>query len=167
MTVQTEEFVLFYRGPGSNWFPAAFEHYGLQFANSEQAFVWHKAQIFRDHDKAQEILTMGADPKLAKKLGRQVRNYDEEMWAQLRYHVMLAVNLDKFAQNPDLCDSFLFAFPGKQFVEASPYDTIWGIGLTDSDPRATDAPSWKGQNLLGKVLDDVRQLLLTRENARR
>ena len=166
MTIQTEKYVLFYHGPGSNWFPAPFEHYGCQFANSEQAFVWHKAQLFRDRDKVHDILTMGADPKVAKRLGRQVRSYDEDIWSAIRYHAMLAVNIDKFSQNPDLCDTFLFAFPGKAFVEASPYDTVWGIGLAATDPRAVESASWRGQNLLGKVLDQVRQLLRTQENAR-
>ena len=39
-------------------------------------------------------------------------------------------------------------------AEASPYDKIWGIGLR-SNPGLTKK-DWKGQNLLGQILMDVR-----------
>ena len=44
-------------------------------------------------------------------------------------------------------------------VEASPYDKIWGIGMRESDTRATDPSQWQGWNLLGFALMDVRESL--------
>jgi nicotinate (nicotinamide) nucleotide adenylyltransferase len=44
-------------------------------------------------------------------------------------------------------------------VGASPDDPVWGIGLAASDPRAQSFDSWKGENLLGKVLMRVRDRL--------
>jgi predicted NAD-dependent protein-ADP-ribosyltransferase YbiA (DUF1768 family) len=44
-------------------------------------------------------------------------------------------------------------------VEASPSDRIWGIGLTADDPRAANPASWRGLNLLGFALGDVRTTL--------
>jgi hypothetical protein len=45
------------------------------------------------------------------------------------------------------------------FVEASPYDCIWGIGMGKSEEGINDPDNWKGLNLLGKVLDEVKYLL--------
>ena len=44
-------------------------------------------------------------------------------------------------------------------VEASPVDTIWGIGLAQDNPAAEDPDTWKGLNLLGFALMEVREQL--------
>ena len=44
-------------------------------------------------------------------------------------------------------------------VEASPYDKIWGIGLAESNPKCKDPAQWKGLNLLGFALMEVRARL--------
>jgi predicted NAD-dependent protein-ADP-ribosyltransferase YbiA (DUF1768 family) len=54
-------------------------------------------------------------------------------------------------------------FKGKGFVEASPVDGIWGIKLAENNPDADDETKWKGQNLLGKALDETRKWLLEHE----
>jgi len=43
-----------------------------------------------------------------------------------------------------------------------PYDTIWGVGLGEHHPDITDKSKWRGQNLLGKALMKVRDMLSTR-----
>ena len=45
-------------------------------------------------------------------------------------------------------------------VEASPYDTIWGIGLDAEDPQAIDRNQWRGMNLLGRILTNVREQII-------
>ena len=39
-------------------------------------------------------------------------------------------------------------------------DRIWGVGLSAEDPRIQDPATWRGQNLLGKVLTRLREDLL-------
>ena len=71
---------------------------------------------------------------------------------------------EKFTQNSELGVKLLAPkLKGKHFVEASPYDRIWGIGLHEEDVDANDELKWKGQNLLGKTLDRVRQKLIQNE----
>ena len=52
---------------------------------------------------------------------------------------------------------------GTTLVEASPYDKIWGIGLKSTSPLAQNRSTWKGTNLLGKILTEVRDELSTEE----
>lgn len=46
------------------------------------------------------------------------------------------------------------------FVEASPVDVIWGVGLHYEDDRVLDEKQWKGQNLLGKAINKVIKILI-------
>ena len=71
---------------------------------------------------------------------------------------MIAVNMAKFSQNSRL-KAILLSTEDKIIVEASPYDTIWGIGLYWEDDRVLDINKWRGQNLLGKALMEVREKL--------
>ena len=44
-------------------------------------------------------------------------------------------------------------------MEASPVDRIWGIGLAAEDARASQPEQWRGLNLLGYALMEVRDRL--------
>lgn len=52
--------------------------------------------------------------------------------------------------------SALVATEGTTLVEASPYDKIWGAGLSQKDRRIQDRGKWKGLNLLGEILTALR-----------
>ena len=45
-------------------------------------------------------------------------------------------------------------------VEASPLDTIWGIGLGQDNPKAQHPQTWRGENLLGFALMMTREQLV-------
>ncbi|MCB1812078.1 MAG: NADAR family protein, partial [Candidatus Competibacteraceae bacterium] len=65
----------------------------------------------------------------------------------------------KFSQHEALGE-FLRNTNQRILVEASPKDRIWGIGLAANDPRAENPNLWKGLNLLGFALMEVRGRLL-------
>ena len=68
----------------------------------------------------------------------------------------------KFSQNPELWE-VLKATGNRILVEASPRDRIWGIGMGKSNPEAENPFQWKGTNLLGFALTEVRDLLREQE----
>jgi len=159
----TDKHVYFWGEFLSNWYPARFtearEGKTLEFFNSEQYFMYEKAKTFGDEEIAMRILFEGKNPKQAKTLGRKVKGYNDEVWNKMRYKVMLRANLLKYLQNKDIEKLLLNEeFEGKNFVEASPIDHIWGIGC-DEATALDDESNWNGQNLLGKVLDEVRDIL--------
>jgi ribA/ribD-fused uncharacterized protein len=68
--------------------------------------------------------------------------------------------LEKFRQNEDL-KNFLLSpeFEDKDFVEGSPFDGVWGVKLDYRNPDIDNPENWNGENLLGKVLNEVREKL--------
>ena len=85
---------------------------------------------------------------LIKKLGREVANYDDEVWKEKRVPVVSVGNREKYNQNPDL-KAILMATGDSIMVEASPWDKIWGIGLDEATAKKTPPEKWPGLNLLG------------------
>lgn len=147
--------VIFWGGFLSNWYPCKITYEGHQFNSSEQLFMWMKARYFKDDEIANEILQCSS-PKEAKKLGRKVRGFDQDSWDKVKLKCMRDAIYNKFEQNPKLKSKFLeLGGVTINFVEGSPYDTVWGIGIDWRDVRAEKEPFWKGQNLLGKVLDNL------------
>ena len=152
--------VAFWGSEFSNFYKCNFTYLGIKFSSSEQAFMYEKALYFKDKEIAEQILK-AKTPKEAKKLGRQVHNFNSDEWSDVCEDIMYNVVLAKFCQNEylarlitrrDLLD--------KTFVEGSPTDCIWGCGIQWNDPKIDDESNWKGQNLLGKVLGRVRDYLL-------
>lgn len=64
----------------------------------------------------------------------------------------------KFSQNKEI-KQFLLATNERVLVEASPVDKIWGIGLAEDAENIENPLTWKGLNLLGFALMDVRSQL--------
>jgi ribA/ribD-fused uncharacterized protein len=116
-----------------------------------------KTLLFGDAETAARIQA-APHPGAAKKLGRQVRGFDERSWVQRRFDLVITGNLAKFGQHPQLRD-FLLGTGNRILVEASPLDRIWGIGLAVDDERATSPQQWPGLNLLGFALMEVRHQL--------
>lgn len=142
----------------SNWHRCRFTIEGISFNCSEQAMMYYKAKMFRDYSTAEKILR-SKNPRDQKQLGREVKNFDETYWIENREEVMYRILYEKFTQNKEFKKDLL-KYKNYQFVEASPYDKIWGIGLGQDNDLILDESSWKGQNLLGKTLTRLKNDLL-------
>lgn len=146
-------------GPGclSQWWPAPFSMAGVTYPSAEHAMMAAKARLFDDRAALAAVLA-SPDPARAKAAGRAVAGFDADRWSAAAYDVVVAANLAKFAAHPDLA-AYLEATADAVLVEASPYDRIWGIGLAAAHPDARRPARWRGANLLGFALMEVRQHL--------
>lgn len=152
-----DDFVFFWGGSFSNFSEVSegVEYKGKIFPTSEHAFMYGKALQFKDLDIAKQLET-AKTPKDAKRLGRKVKGYDDEVWSDVRYEIMKEVCLSKYTRSP-YHKRQLLNTGTKELVEASPYDKVWGIGMSKDDNGVEDRRNWKGENLLGKVLMEVRE----------
>ncbi len=141
----------------SQWFEAAFTVDGTPYATAEHFMMAEKARMFADEEARARILS-ASTPAQAKKLGRGVRGFDEQTWNDARFEIVVKGNLAKFSQNPPLA-AFLSQTGDRVLVEASPVDSIWGIGLAATDAEALTPHRWRGLNLLGFALMEVRAVL--------
>lgn len=110
-----------------------------------------KAIAFNDSETAHKILCEYL-PANQKKLGREIKNFNEKKWDEIKYNLVKRGLKEKFNQNPQLKRNLL-KFRGYQFVEASPKDRIWGIGFGEND-AIKNIENW-GENLLGKILTEL------------
>ncbi len=154
---ETDTHLYFLRGVLSNFEKCYIKYKGHLFATTEQAFMWEKAVFFNDHESASKILRE-ENPAKAKKLGREVKNFDDSKWSKVCYEIMYLINYEKYFQNTRL-KNILLNTGDKMIIEANPKDTRWGIGLSAEDDRVLDESQWQGENLLGKVLMQVRDEL--------
>lgn len=121
-----------------------------------------KALLFNDKEIYEEIMNED-NPAIHQKLGRKVKNFDLTLWNEKCEDIVYQGNYYKFTQNKELFD-ILMKTENTIFVEASPYDLIWGVGLGEKDPLILDEKNWRGENLLGKTLTKLRDDLLNKEN---
>lgn len=141
-------------GVFSQWFDCDFVIEGICYTNAEQYMMAKKALLAGDLESYTRIMEE-KNPAKCKKLGKLVKNLDVQAWDACKEEVVYHANLAKFSQNEKAL-RYLLSTGDKILAEASPYDTIWGIGLDATHPDATCPEKWKGQNLLGKVLIRVR-----------
>jgi ribA/ribD-fused uncharacterized protein len=153
----TNQFVLFWGGWPSQWHPANFAVDGIPYNCCEQFMMAEKARVFGDSDALARIMAAN-NPRDQKALGRKVCGFDAQTWDSVCRGVVYTGNLARFSQDQALAE-LLLATGGKTIVEASPTDRIWGIGLSQDDPRAADPAQWRGKNWLGIALMQVRDSL--------
>lgn len=141
----------------SQWYEASFELEGKTYLTAEHFMMAEKARLFGDRESEIKVLN-ASNPGEAKKIGRSVKGFNEATWLENRFPIVVAANLAKFGQNEELKE-FILGTNERVLVEASPLDKIWGIGLAADDQRAENPNLWKGENLLGFALMEVRSKL--------
>ncbi len=142
----------------SQWWQCHFQIEGVEYSCAEQFMMAEKARMFGDEEMLLKIME-AVYPKEMKAYGRAVQGFDKDAWEKACYDIVKRGNLAKFSQNQELLD-FLLGTGKRILVEASPRDRIWGIGMGRSNPDVENPLKWRGTNLLGFALTEVRDRLL-------
>jgi ribA/ribD-fused uncharacterized protein len=142
----------------SQWYPAEFVVDGVNYLTAEHWMMAQKALLFGDKE-IEEKIVQASKPALVKDLGRQIRNFNNEVWEKNRFDIVVNGNYHKFSQHEDLKE-YLLSASDRILVEASPVDNIWGIGLAKDAAGIENPSTWKGLNLLGFALMEARRKLL-------
>lgn len=146
----------------SQWWESKFTIDDITYKTAEHYMMAEKARLFDNPEIRQQIIDCKS-PAAAKKLGRQVANFDQAIWETNRFAIVKQANYHKFTQHPDL-ERFLLQTHKRVLVEASPVDSIWGIGLAEDHENAHNPKKWRGLNLLGFALMEVRDMLKTEKS---
>lgn len=169
----SDGYAYFYMGvPFSNWWTSPEMVYdGKIFRSSEAIYMYMKAMSCGDTDSANQIVAVDNDLETKehdrftkiKKLGRKAKgpNGETPHFKDCRKWMMEALKV-KLNADPDFRDALLSEeYRGKTFVEASPYDDIWGIKAKATDELIKAGPTaWNGKNLLGEALTKLRDEVL-------
>jgi ribA/ribD-fused uncharacterized protein len=131
----------------------------------------HKALLFGDESIARQVLaiqsTDPSDLRTVKGLGRKVKHFDDKRWDESKKRIVMEGNLHKFRPKGEAREALL-GTGDKILMESSPNDAVWGIGMHKKNAltlleKAEEEPKWRGQNLLGEILMQIRDMLRKEE----
>lgn len=141
----------------SQWYASSFEMNNVRYKCAEQYMMCEKARLFKDEEALDRIL-QAYHPNQMRLIGRQVKNFDSKVWDEKKVQIVKIANLAKFSQNPKL-KKYLINTKNKILVKNVLHDKVWGIGLTKDSALRENPLNWNGENLLGFILMDIREIL--------
>ncbi len=143
----------------SQWYPSVLRIDEIVYPSAEHYMMAEKARIFND-ERVREKILESTDPASVKQSGRKIKGFNEEVWREHRFEIVYNANEAKFSQNANLKE-FLMSTVDKVLVEASPHDKIWGTGMDSNHKDILNPHKWRGLNLLGFALMQVRVRMAT------
>lgn len=152
------KYYFFYKHRLSQWHMVDFyDKNGVKYNCCEQFMMASKALLFNDLESYKKIMAT-RNQKEQQDFGRAIKNFDQKVWDSQKYGIVKRGNLHRFTQSVP-CRELLLSTKGTLLVEASPVDSVWGVKLSADNPLIQDPKNWRGQNLLGKALTEVREIL--------
>lgn len=156
----------------ANSYEASFTLAGNTYKSVDQYLMFQKAITFRRYETSREIMATEEIENvrtLADKNHMPLKDSELEIWRSIRVALMMRGVRHKFLQNQELLGTLL-STGNKVIAECIKDDNVWGIGLSLEDPARLDADSWKGENLMGRILmklrNEFRVNMLTAKNYR-
>ena len=135
------------------WFK---DHSDQEYSSSEQYMMAKKAELFKDFEIKKQILK-STDPNEQKLLGREIKNFDQNIWSAVSEIIVEQGLQYKFSQNYHILKYLKDTTP--LHLAYLGLDKIWGIGLTIDEINENPEIEWPGKNLLGNILMKYRSSL--------
>lgn len=141
----------------SNWYPAYFNLDGTTYSSTEQYIMYRKCMLFDDRASAVAVLETH-NPAEQQSIGQNASGFVGTTWNGMKQTIAFRGLLAKFSQNEDLKKQLL-ATGNAYLVECAYKDTIWACGIRLHETERFDMNKWRGQNLLGFTLMEVRNTI--------
>lgn len=124
---------------------------------SEKAILLCKASLMNDILSFNKILS-NTNPYYQLK----INNWNQKLWEQFVCLITKEVVETKF-KKVDGLKEILFLTKNHLIALASSKDKLWGIGMDESNPDFEYPSKWKGLNILGWALMELRDKLLEKD----
>lgn len=144
----------------SNFYATTVMINGQRYSSSEQAYQHCKAVSCGRDDIANAIMQL-SDPKKIKHQGDRVEI--KKNWEDQKYNVMKYIVTGKFLQNAEIRGKL--ENTGSTALYECTTNTFWGTGWRIESPQWKSTNSFPGNNQLGKILEEVRDLIRSGGNA--
>ena len=138
----------------SNFYKCTVNHKGIAYKSVKHGDQGTKAKICHAPGIHACILSVDS-PALAKIYAKEIFVTDE--WERIKLDIMRELLFCKYRQNRDMYFKLLNTRP-HNLLECT-LDDYWGTGCRLLSIAAVEG-SWTGQNMLGKLLVEVRDILL-------
>ena len=160
-TKRSDETLVFYNSKCtlSNWnreYP--FKTDGKEYLCVEQFVMAEKCLMFGDTEAADEIMNE-TDPKRMRQIGEDIRSYDHRVWLSKMNEVVHAGVYAKFSYEGARGAREHLLGTGKLTIGEATRNRKWGTGIHVSEPQALNRVSWMGENIMGEILMNVRDML--------
>ena len=141
----------------SQWYPSPFSVNEIVYKSAGHWMMARKALLFGDRKAFKRIIEADRLEEV-RIVSHMVNNFDEATWSERKYDIVREGNFHKFNQGKKLRERLLNTGTAI-LAEANPADNVWGIGLSQDSRNAKDPYAWKGLNLLGFALMEIREYL--------
>ncbi len=159
----------------STFYPVEFVVNGIKYFTIEQVLAAEKARLFLDDElrtrimktrapRSMRTMASGIVMKPASQTGGMMQIQPHEWEGRIREDVLTNATYAKFKQHRELRNKLL-ATGGAMLGLCDTRERQDGTGLSLTDSAAANPMSWKGGNLYGKILMQVRSRLREEERA--
>lgn len=140
----------------SNWYPSELVIDGVQYSSAGQYIMYRKCLILGEPELAQKVMETD-NPSEQQKIARNA-GCSKVLWDGMRQAVTMRALLAKFGQNEELRTKLLRTLDA-YLVECAQSDKVWACGVSLYNDDRKDMSKWKGKNILGFTLMEVRNIL--------